>query len=103
MTRLKQNKNQEGGLVSVVIPIYKPRLSKYEIISLTQCLRVLYRYPIIFAAPESLEVSYYLTLTKELSNTYFLRFDDKFFEGISGHNSLLLSRHFYSSFSDYEY
>ena len=74
--------------VNVVIPVYKPELTAYERISLTQCLRILGNYPILLAAPHSLDVSAYRELVPDLQ---VRTFDDGYFKGIEGYNRLTLS------------
>ena len=86
--------------VAVVIPVYKPRPSDYELISLTQCLRVLSKYTVYLAAPQSLDISFY----REFSPTLQCRtFDDTYFSDIQAYNRLMLAEEFYSTFSDVEY
>ena len=86
--------------VAVVIPVYKLKLTDYESISFTQCLRVLGNYPICIAAPHSLDVSFY----QEFCPTLQVRtFDDSYFSGIQAYNRLMLSRSFYEAFADVEY
>ena len=86
--------------VAVVIPVYKPKLTAYEIISLTQCLRVLGNHTICLAAPHGLDISFY----RELSPTLQARtFDNYYFADIQGYNRLMLSEEFYEAFTDVEY
>ena len=42
--------------IGIVIPIYKSDLSDREKISITQALKVLIKYRIIFVAPQSLNI-----------------------------------------------
>ncbi|GAB2556826.1 DUF5672 family protein [Spirosoma areae] len=86
--------------VHVVLPVYKPELTDYERISLTQCLNVLNKYPIWLAAPHSLDISAYQKIGPDLQAR---RFDDAFFTDIQGYNRLMLSDEFYEAFSDQEY
>ncbi|AUD03946.1 DUF5672 family protein [Spirosoma pollinicola] len=86
--------------VNVVLPVYKTELTDYETIALTQCLRVLSNYPIILAAPHSLDVSNYLQIGPSLQ---VRTFDDNYFNSIDGYNRLMLSNEFYKAFSDQEF
>ena len=86
--------------VAVVIPVYKPELTDYERVSLTQCLRVLGAYPICLAAPHSLDVSRYRQFCPTLQTRTF---DDAYFSGIQSYNRLMLSEQFYGAFADVEY
>lgn len=86
--------------VAVVIPVYKPQPTDYELISFTQCLRVLGEHPLYLAAPHALDTSFY----RELSPTLRVRtFDDAYFLDIQGYNRLMLSEQFYEAFADVEY
>ncbi len=86
--------------VGVVIPVYKPDLTDYERIALTQCVRVLGHYPVWIVAPHSLDVSVY----RNFSSILRVRtFDDDFFQDIQAYNRLMLSETFYRAFLDVEY
>jgi hypothetical protein len=89
--------------VCVIIPIYKSELNANELISLTQGLKMFKRYSISLIAPESLDITIYKSFTQDCSNLSFMKFDDKFFKGIKGYNSLLLSLHFIKKFIQYEF
>lgn len=86
--------------VCVVIPVYKPTLTPYERIALTQCMRVLARYPIWLAKPHSLDVS---AFTTEFPQLRVQAFDDPFFTDIQAYNRLMLSTGFYEAFGQFEY
>lgn len=86
--------------VSVVLPVYKPQLTDYERISLTQCVRVLAHYPIWLAAPHSLDLSTYQAIHPTLQARTF---DDSYFTDVQGYNRLMLSEEFYRAFADQEY
>ena len=83
----------------VVIPVYKPELSAYEKIALTQCQAVLSGYDIVVVKPESLDLNFKLDHTGFSTQS----FADHYFEDIHGYNRLMLSAGFYNSFSKYEY
>lgn len=90
----------EKKQVAVVIPIYKPTLSKFEEISLSQCMKVLAGYPIIAIVPESLETSAITDFNLfQRSET----FPDHFFKDVQRYNELMLSSSFYQRFLDYEF
>ena len=86
--------------VGIVIPIYKPHLTDYEKISLTQCMRVLGHYRVWLVAPRSLDISLYQNLYPTLQ---CIRFDDEFFTDIQAYNRLMLSTVFYEAFTSVEY
>jgi hypothetical protein len=87
----------------IVIPIYKPQLSAYEQISLSQCFKVLHRYDIFLVVPDSL-------MGTLLASTYLRNqpvalkpFNSSFFKDIPAYNRLLKSPAFYKAFLDYEF
>ncbi len=86
--------------VNVVLPVYKTQLTDYEIISLTQCVRILGNYPLFLAAPHSLDISCYHKIGPSLQ---VRTFDDSYFNSIDGYNRLMLSEEFYKAFSDQEF
>lgn len=43
--------------IVVVIPIYKATLTKYEEMSLNQCVKVLADYPLVVVKPVSLDIN----------------------------------------------
>lgn len=86
--------------VNVVIPVYKPQLTRYEEIALTQCLRVLGDYPVWLATPHTLDVAAYRAIGPALQ---VRTFDDAYFADIQGYNRLMLSEEFYQAFADQEY
>jgi Protein of unknown function (DUF5672) len=90
-------------LVAVTIPIYKETIDEDELISLTQCLKILKRYPIIFFAPKSLNISYYENFCAGKIDFRIKRFDDEYFLSIDSYNKLMLSVGFYYRFKDYKF
>jgi len=90
-------------LVAVTIPIYNEFIGDTELLSLTRCLNILSNYPIIFFAPQSLNVHHYKNLCSEKVNFRVERFDDEYFKGIAGYNKLMLSTHFYKRFLNYKF
>jgi len=86
---------------AVVIPLYKELADANEKHAFWQCMEVLIDYPIILAAPRSLNTSYYEALTDRL--LIIQRFDDHFFKSITGYSRLLISKLFYERFLAYDY
>ncbi|MDR3340082.1 MAG: hypothetical protein LBT25_08365 [Candidatus Symbiothrix sp.] len=82
-------------LVTVVIPIYKNRLSELERKSLSQACKVLHAYPIVIVKPEYLDVS---AILQEFPCLSVSSFDDSYFRGIENYNRLMLSSQFYGRF-----
>lgn len=89
---------------AIIIPIYRKNISENELLSLTQCFKILNNYPVVFVGPESLDTKFY----EEFCNTHNIefkieRFKDKFFKGLSEYSKLLLNVNFYKKFESYEY
>ena len=89
----------------VVIPIWKPDLDKNEEISFRQCLSTLQNYPIIAVTYRGLDLRAVYSVIKDFKDVDFNIeiFPSKFFAGISGYNSLMLSIQFYDRFKEYDY
>jgi len=90
-------------LVAVTIPIYKTAIEGAELISLTQCIKVLGNYPIVFFAPKSLDTSFYENFCANKILFTVERFDDDYFENIAGYNRLMLTVDFYNRFKPFKY
>ncbi len=86
--------------VCVVIPVYKPVLTPYETISLTQCMRVLGHYQVVLIKPDNLDVS---PLVAQYPGIQVRVFANEFFGSVQGYNRLMLSEVFYTAFADVEY
>ena len=86
--------------VAVIIPLYKSQLSRCEEISLRQGLTVLGKHPILFVAPQSLDLAFLQTYVDQIE---VLRFDDKYFKSPKTYNKLLTITSFYDAFSRFEY
>ncbi len=90
--------------VKILIPIYKSALTDREKESFLQCLHVLKAYPICLVAPESLNTSLYMTLSKACNvNLTISHFNHKYFENVYAYSQLLLNRNFYQHFKDCDY
>lgn len=90
-------------LIAITIPIYKPTINVAELISLTQCLKILHRHKIIFVAPASLNTIFYENICGGEIKFHIERFADEYFENINGYNKLMLSVHFYKRFLNYKF
>lgn len=91
------NKSNYIDEVSVIVPVYKESISEAERFSLNNTIRVFERRNIVIIAPVSLKGF----LEREYTNKklVFKYFPGSYFSGISGYNSLMMSRFFYKSFS----
>ncbi|MDV7187440.1 DUF5672 family protein [Lutibacter sp. TH_r2] len=87
--------------ICIVIPIYKETLNKFEIISILQCIKVLSNYNIHFVCSKKLNIKFYKSKFKEITNYTF--FEEEYFANIEGYNSLMLSANFYKTFENYSY
>ena len=84
--------------VVIVVPIYSTELLWHEKISLERLYVVLPHYPIVFAAPEGLELPDWLRHGNEVAG-----FPGEFFTSVAAYSRLLLSQQFYARFRDFEY
>jgi hypothetical protein len=92
------------ALVAVVIPIYKDVPTEQEIVSLTQCLKTLSNYPIVFIAPAKLNFKWYSQFCSDYNvKIELLTFENEYFASIEGYNRLMLSAQFYLKFLSYKY
>lgn len=82
--------------VAVVVPTYKSSLSELEKISLLQLFKILGKYDVYFAIPQSLQADY-------LKQAMIERFEDCYFADIVGYNRFMLSGNFYRRFQKYKF
>jgi len=92
--------NPPNPKVAVVIPVYKPALSRHEQLSLKQCCKVLGSHPIVLIKPHSLPAEKFRVFKDDLRVESF---DDHWFRNVSGYNQLMLCSDFYARFIDYDY
>lgn len=88
------------SMAAVVIPVYSTKLNPFEELSIKQIKKILHKYPIIFAKPESLCEERLKEIAPQASSRSF---PDHYFCNIKGYNNLMLSDLFYKSFSDFQY
>jgi hypothetical protein len=92
--------------VCIVIPVYKPfvKLKDYELISLSQGIKVLHAHTFCLACPIALDVSGYINEFEASGVKYEVqRFPASAFADIDAYNRLMLSKSFYQRFASYEY
>jgi hypothetical protein len=92
--------NENNTMVKILIPVYKSEFDEYEIISLKQCCKILFDYPVVFLKPVSLDLSHILNVFPQTSAESF---DDAYFNSLFDYNRLMLSNTFYERFADCEY
>ena len=96
--------NSEQALVKVVIPIYNEQLPDVELYALQNNLKLLAHYPIVFIAPETMDVTWYERHSL-FENAELLRLTEDWLgkkNGIAGYNRMLMLADFYALF-DAEY
>ena len=97
---LKYIEMMEKKDIVVVIPVYKTTLTKYEEMSLNQCVKVLADYSLVVVKPVSLDIN-------ELLSRYSLlkveNFSDDCFSDLRAYNKLVLKEDFYQRFANYQY
>lgn len=86
--------------IVVVIPVYRLPLTKFEEMSLRQCVRILSDYSLVIIKPAGLDVGSLLTEYPVLKEECF---SDHCFGSLSAYNKLVLNEDFYRRFSMYEY
>ncbi len=85
--------------VAVVVPYYHDRLSETEMISLEQCFRILYRYPIILVMPDTIDrIDYPIN-----SACRVVKVKKQWMQSIASYNQMMLSIEFYKIFKDFKY
>lgn len=98
------NKHNMKFKSCIAIPIYKEFLSEIELKSLSQCIKILNKYPIRFLCPESLDITKYIKLLERTNVDYgFERFPNVFFKSTYHYNRLMLNPDLYKRFIDYEF
>lgn len=90
-------------LVKIIIPFYKETLNSWENAALANNMEKLAAYPIVFLAPEELNIAHY-TQTYPQAETVRVSTDwlgTK--RGIAGYNEMMMSEAFYQLFDDTDY
>lgn len=87
----------------VAIPIYKTELSAAEALSIARTVDVLGHHTLYFIGPARLSAYLDALCHRYGPRVGFKTFDDRFFSGIAGYNSLMRSVDFYRSFSNHSY
>jgi hypothetical protein len=86
--------------VLVLIMAYRESLSELETVSLQQCVNLLKEFPIRIVKPDSTDLKSWPIDLKEIS---FENFPAAYFKDTGTYSRLLLSKKFYSRFTDFEY
>ena len=89
---------------TIVIPIYKEKLTESERVSLVQCCKILGKYDFSLVCPSGLNIEEYTGILDSYNINYKTQeFDGSFFESTKTYNLLMLSIDFYKRFSDYDF
>lgn len=83
--------------IVIVIPVHRTRLTPDETLSVSQCERILGRYDVCFACPDSVRN---ITGFEHIAVEHF---NDEYFDGIHGYNRLMMTEIFYQRFARYTY
>ena len=88
----------------IIIPVYKPVISKWEEMSLRQCCNIFSARAISLVTFGDLDCSVFSKIAEEYK-VKLLRenFDSSYFTGLAGYNRLLISKDFYQRFARYDY
>jgi len=87
-----------SGVVAIIIPLYKPKMSALETVSITRCFSIMSGHPIIAIKPKKLNLDNYSFNFKKV-----VEFPDEYFDSVAGYNRLMLSASFYEAFVNYKY
>ncbi len=93
----------ENNSVNIVVPIYKRKLHKNEIISINRLIKILNKYPITFIKSQNLPTNFYEEYFNKVRELNIISFEPLYFKNIEGYNRLLLSQNFYEKFRNFEY
>ncbi len=86
--------------LAVVIPIYRDRFQPLEEFGIDYSLARLVGRKLFFAAPATLDLSYY---AERYSHVSVVRFGEMFFENVAAYSELLLNFQFYQRFDQFEF
>lgn len=90
--------------VTIVIPIWKTELTKYEEISFRQSLSILNDFEFSIVTYKRLDLHPVLKLVDEYDvRCRIIHFPKRYFACIAGYNQLMVSVRFYSKFLNYKY
>ncbi len=95
--------NPSASRPAVAIPIYKPELSAAEKISIDRTVDVLASRALFVVGPTRLRPHLDALCKRYRQRLQYKTFEDRFFSGIKGYNSLMRSKDFYQSFSDHSH
>src|SRR5262245_66317821 len=93
-------KGPAGGRAIVVITSHKPVLTRWELISLRQCVRILGKHPMTLICPDGLDTTWYRTFVPEVPVEHL---DRRWFATFSTFNTLMVSPLLYERYRHFEY
>lgn len=88
----------------VIVPVYQADISEDEAMSFANTLRVLKKWNTVIVSHCGVDLAEYNKIAANNGCCFSVEyFEDKYFKGIGGYNSLLLSETFYKRFEQYSY
>jgi hypothetical protein len=97
---MRPRKGRDTGRAIVLIISHKPVLTRWELISLRQCVRVLGRHPMTFICPDGLDTTWYRTFVPEIPIEHV---DRRWLATFSMFASLKISPLLYEKYEQFEY
>lgn len=76
----------------IVVPVYKPVLTEYEMFSLRQMVEVFHNHQIVLLMPEWMDENIF---TDKFAKVIVVKIEAKYFTGFASYNKLMLSAIFY--------
>ena len=77
----------------IVVPVYKPVLTEYEMFSLRQMVEVFHNHQIVLLMPEWMDENIF---TDKFAKVIVVKIEAKYFTGFASYNKLMLSAIFYA-------
>ncbi len=88
----------------IVIPIFRPKPLKYEVIAIKQAVRIWGKVrPITLIHPTALNVDIYKVYFKGCTELQLISLPDRYFESVRAYNELCFQPWFYELFKSYQY
>lgn len=88
----------------VVVPLYESNPDQWQRLSFEQCCRILGGHPICIATNKEVDIRQYQKIASQFGLKILREdFESSYFASIAGYNRLMLDKHFYQRFAEYEY
>lgn len=87
----------------IIIPVYKEKPDKNELLSFKQGINIFKNYNISIVSPP-INLEKYIEILKINNSKYTIdTFENNFFNGLSGYNKLMTTKKFYKHYTKYKY